>query len=252
MGLDNILKNAGEAILKPTQEEINYWNQTLEGVFRGTSEMGKKIFEEVLRGYSAEEREKIKSALSFAWGAGYFPLLAMYSLAKNIGEMTMDYRMQREFMDIATRILGTIASNINPYIGEMISRRPREMEAVVNSIVTGMISYLKNNGVKDPEKAVSAYMMYAGLFGNAIIALYEKLREIYTPKGIKLKLPGLIGPLYEFAKYFAYDNIEEVIKGLGSEKPKEEQGGKEENKEESKSKDKKGNKKGKENKGSGS
>jgi len=215
MGLDDLFSKTVGLILKPTQEEIAFWNQAVQTSLGGTIQAGKDLLEKTLSEYDGKSLETIKKGIEFFSGSGFADLLSAYLTSRNIGEIATDYRTQREITDmVIRRMLGGISSSINPYIGELISRGGRDFEASANLITSGMISYLKNNGVENPEKFANVYLPYLGLFGNSLVKLYENLREIYTPKGIKLKLPGLIEPLREYNDYFMYNNVKEVIDNI--------------------------------------
>jgi len=215
MGLDNLFTKTVDSILKPTQEEIAFWNQTVQTTLGGAIQAGREILEKTLSEYDSKSLSVIEKGIEFLSKSGFANLMSAYFTSRNIGETATDYRMQREITDmVVRRILGGITSNINPYAGELISRGGRDFESSISFITSGIISYLKNNGVKNPEKFVNAYIPYVGLLGNSLVKLYENLREIYTPKGIKLKLSGLNEPLREYNDYFMYENIKETINNI--------------------------------------
>jgi len=226
MGLDNILKITVDAILRPTQEEVSFWNQATQMAFGGAVQAGREVLEKTLSGYDEKGLEVIQKAAEFAYYSGYANLLSAFVTSRNIGETVTDYRMQREVSDmVIRRMLGGLTSHLNPYVADLISRGGREFESAVNLVVSGIISYLKNNGVKNSENLANAFMAYVGLFGNSLVKLYESLRRIYTPEGIKLKLSGLLDSLKEYNKYFMYDNIKETINNVLSKiKGKKEEG----------------------------
>ncbi|RIB35183.1 MAG: hypothetical protein BXU00_02530 [Candidatus Nanoclepta minutus] len=222
MELDNLLNNVVRTVLEPTEEEKSYWNQTIQTTLGGAIQTGKSILESVFSGYSEKELKAIEKAVDYHYGSGYSNLLSAFVTNKSIGEAIADYRMQREVAEmVVRRILGGITSSVNPYAGDLISRGDRYQEVAANLIISGMTYYLKNNGVENPEKFVNAYVGYVGLFGNSLIKLYEGLREIYTPKGIKLKLPGLVKSITDFNKYIMYNNVKTVIDEILSKKEKE-------------------------------
>jgi len=234
-GIIPMVEKLKEAILKPTEVEINLLNQILEKAFIKPHETAIEGLERVLGYYydNPKYRREIENFAKFIHYTGFGLLLAAYDISKR----DMDYRTKKAVMMTLTGM----AYALNEYIGEMISTDPRFMKQAANLIIGGAIRYLRNLGVKEPEKIVNAYLMYGpGLFSNGIVDLYSGLTSLYAQQIAMIKLAKLTEEvLPDIARKFMYDNIKEAIKGLESRKPKEEQKDKEEKKEEPKLEDKK-------------
>ncbi len=216
MGLESILDKVKDVIIKPTKEEEEYWKQLSYSTFGEAIKATESLIKNTLSNYSEKDKETFNKVVKFYADTGYGNILLAYITAQSANEASVDYRTQREIREIVVkRMLGKTASYINPKTAEFIVRGGNTLESAVELLTSGLYHYLKNNGVEDPTPMVNAYQTGLALLSNAITRLYNGLREIYTPKGIGLKLPKLTEVLKDLTMgYMHY--IGDIAIRLGS------------------------------------